>query len=381
MKNIYKLSFFCIALSSLFPLCACSDNSKENSESSDITMKNTMQISELHEESNNLKSSSMLNFDDAIIDIPIADTAYEMKLTVKKKDNEEYINNFKETYDKFTGSTLNKDDIMLGFDNGDGTFRNVKYGESKELTDEFFQASYQSDDGIYDSLAMIHFTSFLITDYKKLSETSISLGNVRKAIYFGSPEDDDENTHNLAENAYNFVNENYPYFFGFDSISFKPFSYQKSDNVYYFVYQPVYENIPFNTDYFSAIGDEDENIQINDTGAFMETVVDTDDNFYRICNFPDFNIEKTKTYSELISPQYACSLVEKEISDDVKFIVSRFDLVYNYSQFNDDNGNPIYWESRPYWKISIDKSGIPNYPLLAFMVDAVTGEVKSYQKG
>lgn len=374
MRNIHKLSTYVFALCSFFSLCACSN---KKTEPDDAIIEKTMQISELHKENDNLKSSSKLNFDDALVNIPDTDVAYEMKLTVSMKDNEEYVNQFTEAYEKFTGKELNKDDVLLGFGNGDGTFQNVKYKDSPGFKGDFFQMSYRSDDEIFESLAMTYFSSILITNYQKISESSIQLGNVQNVIYFGSSKDNDKNALKLAENANDLLSKNYPYFFESDAFEFKPFHYQKSDNIYYFMYQPIYENIPLNTDFFSAIG---ESVSINDTAAFREVVIDTDHNFYRFNNFPDFNVEKTETFTELISPQYACSLVEEEISDDVQFMVSRFDLVYNYCQFNDDDANPIYWESRPYWKITIDKSGIPNYPMLVFIVDAITGEVKSYQK-
>lgn len=380
MRNICKLSSYVLVFCGFFSLCACSSKNEEMAETSIVAIEKTMQINELHKENDNLKSSSKLNFDDTLVSIPDTDVAYKMKLTVSMKDNEEYVNQFTEAYEKFTGKKLNKNDVLLGFDNGDGTFHNVKYKDSLGFTEDFFQMSYRSDDEIFEGLAMNYHSSILITNYQKITESSIQLGDVRNVTYFGSSDDNDENALELAENANDLLSENYPYFFESDIFEFRPLHYQKSDDVYYFMYQPMYENIPFNTDFFSAIGDNDESVSINDTAAFREVVIDTDYNFYRFANFPDFNVEKTETFTELISPQYACSLVEEEISDDVKFMVSRFDLVYNYSQFNDNDANPIYWESRPYWKITIDKSGIPNYPMLVFMVDAVTGEVKSYQK-
>lgn len=337
-------------------------------------------IEQLHEYSKEISSVSKLKFDNAIIKIPDVKETYSFKLIRPVFDMNELTDEFIKSTEKFFDKKIDTNELKFKYLNGQEEPIELSVSDLPEYNSNFVMLSRydnETNDDVYFQPFSLYWCATKYSAYEK----DVHLGEFNKLLFFDSNDFKDTSCSEFADNLIKDIQQDYSYFLNSESISISPYRYYQNGDRYYILLQMNYNNIPINTDYFYSISDDGETEFSSDTGTFGELVADKNQ-VYRIVGQGNFEIELIDTYTELLSPVDACQLVSNEISDDINFDVTRFELLYNYEQIIDENDKTrFYYECRPYWKIAIENTGIPEYPMLAFMVDAVSGKVKTYKIG
>lgn len=304
---------------------------------------------------------SKLNFDNAIIGVTEINDVYSLKLERMTWNKSELTSGVKKAIQQFSGEQVFDNDFKFDYlDEIDGP-------QGEEIERNFYALSVDTKTAFY---RYQHFSCFLIARMK-------SGFNFDEAItengYF-----DELNNNELAQDAENWMNvlsSDYNSFFSIDKYEMYPFYYEKNDYGCKYRYGVKYKGVPFDTNYYAAI-DPDENLSV--ANNFAEAALDNDNKLCSFTSYYNWIVTENNEYTEIISFENACNKVNESISDKVMFDVTRADFVYKINEVNDENNMTLYWQTEPCWKITIDRSGIAEYPRLAFLVNAVTGELYTY---
>lgn len=370
-KGIFTVSL--IILTTLF-LCNCSEDI-ENKSKADITEStaSTTPISSLNDEvaDGKIKNTSRLNFDDTIIQIPEVEKMYSLKLTVSRYSMDELIPLFIDCASNFSEKEVNKDDLLFDYLTDGTQTTTYKYSSDLKVDDNFYKISYTDD---VSSVAYQGISSFFTVD---IGNNDVMDSITQLSEKYFSTENNDEIIE-LADYAYNFASDNLGIFLKSDFFEIKPYSYQEEDSEYLIKYNAFYKDVPFNTNYYSTYDENGESKDSGEASNYVSVFVNKDKEITKISSFYHFNVEETGEYTELIPFEKACDIVDKNISDDVTFDVTRVDLLYNMKEEPVADSWIYDYESTPYWKFTINDTNIPQYPKLAFLVNAVTGELYTY---
>lgn len=373
MKKIYRFIYVTFSILCMLNLSSCSGektNTKAEIEK--------IQVDKLSESPVDLNITPKLNFDEAIIDIPDVNEMYSLKLTRPILNMQELTDEFTVSTEKFLDREIDKSMLKYRYSNGKDEPTYLGISDSPEFKLNFNMLSY-TDEETYDDIFFLPYGMYWVANKSSVYSKNIHLGEFNILRFYDKNEKKQSEDFEFMENAVDKLKNEYSYFMPSD-FNIKPYRYIDTDDIYYSILRIEYEGVPFNTDFFGHINETVKPLPVSDGGTFCELVIGKDGTIYRIASFSDLNIERQDTYTEIITPATACRLVDKEISDDVSFKVTRFDLLYNYEEIiNENDETTLYYQSKPYWKITIEHTGIAEYPMLAFMVDAISGEVKTYK--
>ena len=378
MKTI-GLKCMCVILVSYISVLTLSSCDKKDSASQEITY---IETSKLEYAVDELQNTSKLDFSNAIIDVHNVDKVYSLNLTRPQLNMETLTDEFVKNCGHFINKNINKNDLKYRYTQQDSSeSKTIKYNDSPKFNSYFTMLSYY-DEETKNDVYFQPYSMYWVATKSSIYEKDIPLGDFGKMTFAENNTSETKNDIEFLTEKMNEINSQYSYFLESEQFSVKPYRYINSNETYYALLRMYYENIPFNTDYFYSIDNDGEVIWSLDTGTFGELVIDKNDEVYRIVSMSNLNAEEREKYTEIISPETACNLVNEIISDDVSFEVTRFELLYNFEQIiSDKDETDFYYNSNPHWKITIEKTGIPAYPQMAFMVDAITGNVKTYKIG
>lgn len=319
-------------------------------------------------QSNNTDSSSetkteKLNFDNAIMNTDSVDECYSLKLTRKEWTKDKLTDCYTEAFAEFSGQTISKDDLIYDY-----------YGESEgngKIDDSFYML-YSDSDTENVSSRYQHYSCYYMAEYNDAGE---QISVLEPQVYFSESTDNDIT--DKAKNCINTIENKYTDFLSPDTYDMFPYRYQTGDTGYVFQYGVKYKDIPFDTSVYVSMDADNPSTYLG--ASFAEIFIDNENNIHSFTSYNNWDVSETERYDEIISFDEACKIVEENISEDVVFNVTRADLVYKLIEANDENTFTMYWNAEPCWKFTIDESGIAEFPRIAFLVNAVTGEFESYQ--
>lgn len=317
-------------------------------------------------QNNNSDSSSetkteKLKFDNAIMNTDSVDECYSLMLTRKEWTKETLTDCYTESFTEFSGQTISEDDLIYDY-----------YGDSEgngKIDDSFYML--YSDTGDVSSRYQ-HFSCYYKSEYNDAGEQISLLGSQE---YFS--ESTDKDIYDKAESCINTIENKYTGFLSPEIYDMFPYRYQTGDTGYGFQYGVKYKDIPFDTSFYVSMDADNPSTYLGT--SFAEVFIDSENNIRSFTSYNNWVISETEKYDEIISFDESCKIVEENISEDVIFNVTRADLVYKLIEANVENTFTMYWNAEPCWKFTIDASGIAEFPRIAFLVNAVTGEFESYQ--
>lgn len=316
-------------------------------------------------QNNNSHSSSeiktkKLKFDNAIMNTEVADECYSLKLTRKEWTKETLTDCYTKAFTEFSGQAINKDDLIYDY-----------LGESEDngKIDDSFYMLYNDTEDV--TSCYQHFSCYYKFAYNDAGEEISVLGSQE---YFS--ESTDKDIYDKAENCIKTIEDKYTSFLSPETYDMFPYKYQTGDTGYGFQYGVKYKDIPFDSSVYVSM-DADNPTYLS--ASFAEVFIDNENNIRSFTSYNNWDVSETEKYDEIISFDDACKIVEENISEDVIFNVTRAELIYKLIEVNDENTFTMYWNAEPCWKFTIDASGIAEFPRIAFLVNAVTGEFESHQ--
>ena len=312
-------------------------------------------------DSSSESKTEKLKFDNAIMNTDSDDECYSLKLTRKEWTKETLTDCYTEAFTEFSGEAISEDDLIYDY-----------HGESEDngKIDDSFYMLY-NDTGDVSSWYQ-HFSCYYKSVYKDAGEEISLLGSQE---YFS--ESTDKDIYDKAENCIKTIEDKYTGFLSPETYDMFPYRYQTGDTGYGFQYGVKYKDIPFDTSFYVSMDADNPSTYLGT--SFAEVFIDSENNIRSFTSYNNWNVNETEKYDEIISFDDACKIVEENISEDVIFNVTRAELVYKLIEVNDENTFTMYWNAEPCWKFTIDASGIAEFPRIAFLVNAVTGEFESYQ--
>lgn len=307
-----------------------------------------------------------LKFDNAIMNTEVVDEYYSLKLTRKEWTKETLTDCYTKAFTEFSGETINTNHLIYdyyGESEGNGKIDDsfyMLYSDTENIDTENISSRYQ------------HYSCYYSAKYNDSGE-QISL--LEPQEYFS--ESTDKSIYEKAESCINTIEKKYTGFLSPETYDMFPYRYRTGDTGHVFQYGVKYKDIPFDTSVYVSMDIDNPSTYLG--ASFAEVFIDSENNIRSFTSYNNWDVSETEKYNEIISFDEACEIVEENISDDVIFNVTRADLVYKLIEANDENTFTMYWTAEPCWKITIDASGIAEFPRLAFLVNAVTGEFESYQ--
>ena len=317
-------------------------------------------------QNNNSHSSSeiktkKLKFDNAIMNTEVADECYSLKLTRKEWTKETLTDCYTKAFTEFSGQAISKDDLIYDY-----------LGESEDngKIDDSFYMLYNDTEDV--TSCYQHFSCYYKFAYNDAGEEISVLGSQE---YFS--ESTDKDIYDKAENCIKTIEDKYTSFLSPETYDMFPYKYQTGDTGCFFQYGVKCKDIPFDTSFYVSMNADNQSTYLG--ASFAEVFLDSENNIRSFTSYNNWDVNETEKYNKIISFDDACKIVEENISEDVIFNVTRAELVYKLFEVNDENTFTMYWNAEPCWKFTIDASGIAEFPRIAFLVNAVTGDFESYQ--
>ncbi len=311
--------------------------------------------------SNSETKTSKLKFDNAIMNTEVADECYSLKLTRKEWTKETLTDCYTKAFTEFSGQAISIDDLIYDY-HGDS--------EGNGKIDDSFYMLYNDTEDVTSWYQ--HFSCYYKFAYNDAGEEISVLGSQE---YFS--ESTDKDIYDKAESFIKTIEDKYTSFLSPETYDMFPYKYQTGDTGCFFQYGVKYRDIPFDTSFYVSMDADNPSTYLG--ASFAEVFIDSENNIRSFASYNNWGISETEKYDETISFDDACKIVEENISEDVIFNVTRAELVYKLIEVNDENTFTMYWNAEPCWKFTIDASGIAEFPRIAFLVNAVTGDFESYQ--
>ena len=312
-------------------------------------------------QNSDISETKKLDLNNAIMNIENVDEYYSLKLTRKNWTKEELTDCYTKAFTEFSGKTINKDHLIYDY-----------HGENEDngKIDDSFYMLYSDIENIHSRYQ--HFSCYYMAESNDAS-VQISFHEPPKYFY----ESTDKSIYDKAESCIKTIENKYRDFLNPEAYDAFPYSYQTGDTGFVFKYGVKYKGILFDTSFYTSMNTDNPGTYLG--ASFAEVHIDNEDNICSVLGYNNWDVSETKKYENTISFEDACKIVEENISEDVIFNVTRADLVYKLIEVNDENTITMFWTAEPCWKITIDESGIAEFPRLAFLVNAVTGEFESYE--
>lgn len=359
MKIKYIILFFLTACFSIF--CGCS----QKLDSNNINTENKIPMCNLSDVK--AKNTSKLKFDNSIINIPETNEVFLLEFKKKNFNKAELTEILNSNIKKFTRYDI-EESYNLSFTYLDENlipYEDNNIFNNERLPDNFYKISLE--DKNY-SASYSNISSFF-----KIISLNTEMDFNTDNTYFTC--DTDKTIEEKANENISYIENTYQDFFSCTYFEMFPFCYKKQGNSFYFRYGVKYKNIPLDINYYASINDVFEPLDL--ANNFAEIYIKDNELSY-ITSYYNWLVEEKERYTEIISFETACNLLDKNISDEVLFDVTRIDFVYRINE-KPQNNIIIDWEAKPCYKFTIDNSGIAEFPRLAFLVDAITGEIQTYQ--
>lgn len=326
-----------------------------------ITILTVLFLVSCNNRNNSLENTSNLNLENAILNTECCNDLYQLSLTPKEVDTQELSEYFIQYTEDILNKKISPDDILIQYYNG----KSEPLNNYSVLNEDLFSICNYSKE--YDSSYTFN-TSFFQFYYRNSDFQGAD------KIYFVNSMD--ENFVNASETLKNITND-YSYFFNNDKITLSPFYYEKYDDGIHYKYSTEYKDIKFDTNYYASIEDTSQPLYL--ANNYIEVFLDSNNCISLLKSYYNWDIMEEKVYTDYISFDEAQQIISKNLTDEHVFYASRVDMIYKINEELYEKGMPIKWKAEPYWKVTIDKSGIPDAPSLALLVNAITGEFECYQ--
>lgn len=368
--KIAKLSIIAVTVT-LMVGCAEAPNRSENIAETTFAPEVTNQLENNITSNSQISNTSKLNFDESIIDLPDNPQVYQLLFERKEMSKDELINGFTKSSENYLASTNNQTDV----DERKFQFKNIKAenneldvftGSCPDLIDNnFYSLEYENSEFFF---RYQHFAGF----YQVQNKNGSGIFG-ESAVYF------DQNTpkekYESAESYLQKATTDCSYFFSVPDFEVVPYRYQESNGDDYYQYAVKYKDILLDMNYYASIDPDILDVEMGQNSVELTVHNEEIDN---ITGYYNWDISEELKYDNIMTADNAADIVEKEISDDVHFNVSRVSLVYRIDENRDASQMTDSWSGIPCYKFTVLKSGIASFPKLAFFVDAVTGEFSSY---
>lgn len=338
-----------------------SDNS---SNTSDVTENSTAADSK-----SGYENSENLNFDNAIINVPEVSEIKVVDFERKDWTKTELLNSVVECSNKFADmhdiEHINTSDLEIVYHDeiedcghGETVGRNLTLVYTKD-NDQLY-ASYN------------HFSCFLWIKSKKEDISSVG------AYTYFTP-DSDKSIYNEATKLASKVASDYKSFFYNPDLEMIPFKYAGGDEQKSFIYAIRYNGLLLNPVAHDSL--DSDNPRGYGVPNFSEIVINNEGKIHELISFYNWKVKEKETYTEWLSFEEARDIVDEKISKNARFNVSRVDLMYSMKEVGDgsEESYALCFSGDPSWIFTVNNTGLGEYPRLAFVVNAITGEFVAYR--
>lgn len=363
----------CITMSFvLFSLLTSCSINKPSSSDAEFTTENVpvfdSQNKSEKNELNNIANVSQLDFGKAIINIPELSEIRTVEFQRWNWTKTELTNCFIECTNTFADlrelEHINADDISYIYHD---EIEDCGHGESvgRNLTSVYTEKNIISS--MYNHYSCFYRTELTSADIMSFADGMTYFSDFTdKAVY-------DEASALINETA-----ADYSSFFRNPDFELYPHSYKIQDKQKGYMYGIKYKGMPMDTNYYGSL--DHDIIQTFTTNNFAEITTDSDNNLLHLLSYYNWKTDDKEIYSEWISLEEACEIVDSNLSENVSFNVSRVDFLYKIKEITDDSKDKhvLHWLGTPCWKFTVDKTGVGEFQRLAFFVDAITGEFTTY---
>ena len=326
---------------------------------------------------------SILN--DTIITLPHTDKLYYLRCNKDLKSELKYLSELSEFVEWFEISSDNvenisynylKDGEIIGYEKKQNDITQTPYSLSVPRERDTF------GNDIYVSLLS---GAFAAQDSTILSEEYMPK-KIESFCFFENDKSKYAHFHTAKEKAdktLDRIRSEIPFILPKD-IEFVPYCctvYNVNDmNEYNITYVPTYKNANLDSCVSYVYYDENgEAVSADENASTLNVLIDTNDKIYRVMSPYSMKFTEEKEIDKCLDLNSAFSIVNDSISDDIQLNIDTAELIYSYRDIYDDDRKTIkYAQCRPVWKLVSADTGIAEYPSLAFLVDAVTGELKTY---
>lgn len=337
-----------------------SDNS---SNTSDVTENNTAAASKIGYE-----NSPNLNFDNAVINIPEVSEVKVVDFERMDWTKTELLNSVVECANKFADihdiEHINTSDLEIIYHD---EIEDCGHGETvgRNLT----QIHTKDNDQLYASYN--HYSCFFRA---RLETADISL--LEAYTYFTS--DNDKSIYKEATELASKVISDYKAFFYNTDFEMIPFQYVVDDNKKTFRYAVKYNGLLLNPEIYGSVDRDD--LQAYGVPNYSTIIADNNDVPIMLQSYYSWKVKEKETYTEWLSFEEARDIVDEKISKSARFNVSRVDLMYSMKEVRDGSkdGHALSFSGDPSWIFTVNSTGLGEYPRLAFLVNAITGEFSAY---
>lgn len=371
-KNIILIiSMICILL------CSCGNENEFYS--------SEVNINEISSElTTNLSKIRVTN--ETMFSIPEADSLCCLKSEKELKSTDEYLSEFKEFINWFEGCDNNIDNISYNYltNNEIISFDTVQSDISEALYSISVSPEYNKfGNDLYVNLvsgAFVAQDSILLSgEYKpeKIDSFCFIDTNAENNEYYNIARE-------IADNTLKKIKSEIPFVLP-DDIDFVPYScvvsnIDDSNNEFNITYIPTYKNVNFdNCVSYVYYNENGETVSADENASTLNVSINSNGKIYRILAPYSMKLTEENITEKCLDINSAYNIVDESISDDMQIIIDTVELIYCYRDvYNNTRDEIKYTECRPTWKLVSNNTGIGEYPSLAFLVDALTGEIRTY---
>lgn len=158
-----------------------------------------------------------------------------------------------------------------------------------------------------------------------------------------------------------------------------PFRYVVDDEQKAFVYAVKHNGLLLNPEIHDSLDQNDP--QAYGVLNNAQIMVDNNGRIHELQSFFNWKVKEKETYTEWLSFEEARDIVDEEIAKNAQFNVSRVDLMYSMKEVGDGSKESyaLCFSGDPSWIFTVNNTGLGEYPRLAFVVNAITGEFIAYR--
>lgn len=366
----------CIAASlimvSLLTSCSVKKPSSTNIPTASDNVGNTSDVTEnstAAASKSGYENSPHLNFDNAIINVPEVSEVKVVNFERMDWTKTKLLNSVVECSNKFADTHdieyINTSDLEIVYHD---EIEDCGHGETvgRNLTQIYIKDNDKLA-GIYN-----HYSCFF--SIRSKTEDISSLGDY---TYFTS--DSDKSIYNEAMKLASKVTYDYKAFFYNPDFEMIPFRYVVGDEQKAFVYAVKHNGLLLNPEIHDSLDQNDP--QAYGVLNNAQIMVDNNGRIHELQSFFNWKVKEKETYTEWLSFEEARDIVDEEIAKNAQFNVSRVDLMYSMKEVGDgsEESYALCFSGNPSWIFTVNNTGLGEYPRLAFVVNAITGEFIAYR--
>lgn len=366
----------CIAASlivvSMLTSCSVKKTSSTNIPTASDNVSNTSDVTEnstAAASKSGYENSENLNFDNAIIDVPEVSEVKVVDFERMDWTKTELLNSVVECANKFADvydiDHINTSDLEIIYHD---EIEDCGHGEmvGRNLVQVY---NKNKKNGL--SVGYNHFSCF----FRARLETA-DISSLGAYTYFTS--DSDRSIYNEATKLASKVTSDYKAFFYNPDLEMIPFQYVVDDNKKNFRYAVQYNGLLLNPEIYDSVDRDDP--QAYGVPNYSTIIADNNDAPLMLQSYYNWKVKEKETYTEWLSFEEARDIVDEKISKSARFNVSRVDLMYSMKEVRDgsEEGYALSFSGDPSWIFTVNSTGLGEYPRLAFLVNAVTGEFSAY---